>query len=339
MSTLYKIGAFALILGSLANCASNKSIPTYVPEENGLNLVKLTDESRSSVLGIQIKGWSEGNFQTSDFAGSRQGGMKWATPQILRVSPKGDEIAHLSRYNNQQNIFIRKAVTNSAPTQRTFKNVGDFYWGPDDMLYFVEYDNVNGKISSVNAHKGSIIRQITSNNNDDNPVLTENGKILFFTRNLPNTEPMIWSYNMDTGEVTNCTRGYNPAIVGDRTDEIICVRNNNRGQSEIWRVNYKEGKETMLLTDATRSFSNPHVSPDGEWVVMQGNSVSSINKTKNLDIFAMRIDGSDFMQLTFHPAHDFNPQWSSDGQEIFFLSDRANKKDVGNVWKMKFKPY
>lgn len=150
---------------------------------------------------------------------------------------------------------------------------------------------------------------------------------------------MIWSYNMKSGEMTNCTRGFNPAVIGDNNDEIICVRNNNHGQSEIWRVNYKDGKETMILTDATRSFSNPHVSPDGEWVVVQGNSISAGNKIKNLDLFAMRIDGTDFMQLTFHPGNDTNPQWSSDGKEIFFISDRASKKDVYNVWKMRFKPY
>lgn len=331
-------GTLAFGLGACSTVKKDIN-QNYVPEENGLNLIKLTDESKGSVLGPQIGGWSNSSFQASLDAGSKKGDLRWATVQCLRVSPKGDEIAHLTDYNDQHNIIVRKARTNSATTQRTFKNVGSFCWGTDDMLYFSEREASNDKINAVNAHSGSIIRQITSNNHDYSPVLTEDGSILFFTRFINGSEPMIWSYNMKTGEMTNCTRGYNPAVIGDRNDEIICVRNNIHGQSEIWSVNYKDGKETMILTDATRSFSNPHVSPDGEWVVVQGNSISAGNKIKNLDLFAMRIDGSDLMQLTFHPGNDTNPQWSADGKEIFFISDRAAKKGENNVWKMRFKPY
>ena len=341
MKNSIKIAICGTLAFGLSACitAKNDQNQNYVPEENGLNLIKLTDESKGSVMGPRIWNWSNANFQTSQHAGSKKGGMRWPTLQLLRVSPKGDEIAHLTEYNDQKNIIIRKAKTNSATTQRTFKNVLSFCWGNDDVLYFSEVEPANTKINAVNAHTGSIIRQITANNNDYDPVLTEDGTILFFTRFINNTEPMIWSYNMKTGEMTNCTRGYNPAIIGDRNDEIICVRNNNNGQSEIWCVNYKDGKETMILTDAARSYSNPHVSPDGEWIVMQGNSISAGNKTKNLDLFAMRIDGSDFMQLTFHPGDDTNPQWSADGKDIYFISNRAAKKGEYNVWKMKFKPY
>lgn len=341
MNKTIKKVLFGTLAIAMAGCSSAKKdlTPNFVPEENGLNLIKLTDESKGSVLGPRIMGWSDGGFQTSMLAGSKKGGMRWSTIECLRVSPKGDEIAHLTNLNDQTNILVRKARTNAAPTQRTFKDVGSFCWGSDDMIYFTENEQSSNKISAVNAHSGSIIRQITSNNYDFNPVLSEDGSLLFFTRYIDGTEPMIWSYNMKTGEMTNCTRGYNPATVGDSNDEVICVRNNNKGLSEIWRVNYKDGTETIILTDATRGFSNPHVSPDGEWVVVEGNSTSSINKMKNIDLFAMRIDGSDFMQLTFHPGNDVNPQWSNDGQEIYFISDRANKKGVYNVWKMRFKPY
>lgn len=341
MTNSIKLILIGVVAIGLNSCSSVKKDLTqnFVPEENGLNLIKLTDESKGSVLGPKIGSWNNAGFQTSLDAGSKKGDLRWGTTQCLRVSPKGDEIAHLTDYNDQHNIIVRKARTNSATTQRTFKNVGSFCWGSDDMLYFSEREASSDKINAVNAHSGSIIRQITSNNHDYNPVLTEDGVILFFTRYINGSEPMIWSYNMKSGEMTNCTRGFNPAVIGDNNDEIICVRNNNHGQSEIWRVNYKDGKETMILTDATRSFSNPHVSPDGEWVVVQGNSISAGNKIKNLDLFAMRIDGTDFMQLTFHPGNDTNPQWSADGKEIFFISDRASKKDVYNVWKMRFKPY
>lgn len=340
MKTTIKTALTFGIILILTGCGGAKDLPTFVPEENGLNLVKLTDETKGSVIGPGIGSFNSGAHKLTKAAGSKKAGISWATIQALRTSPKGDELAHLTEINNKQNIFVRKARSNSAPTQRTFKNVDGFCWGNDDMLYFAEEEGDNtSKISAVNAHKGSIIRQITTSNQDYDPALSEDGTLLFFTRMISGTEPMIWSYNLKTGEMTNCTRGYNPAVIGDSKEEVICVRNNEKGQSEIWRVNFQTGTETILLTDTERSYSNPQVSPDQEWIVFQGNSVSSLNKKKNLDLFAMRLDGSDFMQLTFHPGNDTNPQWSTDGQEIYFISDRANKKDVSNIWKMKFKPF
>ena len=56
----------------------------------------------------------------------------------------------------------------------------------------------------------------------------------------------------------------------------------------------------------------------------------------NLDIFAVKIDGTQCIQLTYHPAEDCCPAWSADGKSVYFLSARANKKNMYNVWKMRF---
>jgi TolB protein len=40
------------------------------------------------------------------------------------------------------------------------------------------------------------------------------------------------------------------------------------------------------------------------------------------DIYVMNADGSDMTRLTFDPAGDNGPQWSPDGQQILFQSDR-----------------
>ena len=101
-------------------------------------------------------------------------------------------------------------------------------------------------------------------------------------------------------------------------------------------VNYVKGQETLILSDKNRDFTNPVISPDGKWILCQGNSKSTVNKKQNLDIFAVKIDGSNFTQITYHAAEDCCPVWSSDGQYIFFLSTRGNKDDYYNVWRMKF---
>ena len=133
-----------------------------------------------------------------------------------------------------------------------------------------------------------------------------------------------------------CARGFSPCIIEDNNDAFYCVRNSSEGRSEIWYVDFVKGKESLILSDQNRSFTNPCLSPDGEWIVCTGNSQSSISKKQNLDIFVVRTDGTQLTQLTYHPAFDMCPVWSADGRSIYFVSSRANEEQKYNVWRMNF---
>lgn len=324
---------------TLGSCSSKTYMATFAPEESGLNVVKITDESKNTVLGASVNsGFSLGSlFPNRLLGGNKKNGITWNTIRALSISPNGDELAYMTRSNKQQNIMVRKAVTGGVATQRTFRNVGDFSWGEDDNLYFIDINDTQNKICVINAHSGSLMRQLTSNNKDFDPVLSSDGEKVFFTRFESQGGPAIWSYSLSTGELTNCARGFHPAPIPNVDNEFICVRNSDKGSSEIWRVNYINGQETLLLSDNERGYTHPTVSPDGKWLLVCGNSVSSINKSKNLDIFAIMLDGSNLIQLTYHPGQDVCPQWSADGKSVYFLSDRATEDQSYNVWKMNFR--
>jgi len=335
----------------LNSCGSSKSVMDYAaPEEQGLNIQKITDESSNTVLGSGTaeggakKGWFAGlaNFAKGDnFALSTRGGCRsakyyWGTGRLLDVSPDGTEIAYLNRSNKQDNIMIRRATAQGASTQRTFRDIVDLSWGHDGNLYFSDgSDGEHVQIGATNAHAGSILRQMTNNNIDKNPVVSKDGTLLLFTR-TDKTGPSIWSLNLTDNTLTSCARGYNPCFVGDSKEEFICVRNSTAGVSEIWLVNYVKGQETLILSDKNRGFTNPMISPDGKWILCQGNSKSAVKKKQNLDIFAVRIDGSNFTQITYHAAEDCCPVWSADGHYVYFLSTRGNKDEYYNVWRMRF---
>jgi Tol biopolymer transport system component len=78
------------------------------------------------------------------------------------------------------------------------------------------------------------------------------------------------------------------------------------------------------------------LSPDGQWLLVTGTSMSEKDKQINTDIFAVRIDGTQFTQLTYHPGNDLSAVWAPDGRSIFFLSQRGSQDGVYNVWKMAF---
>lgn len=317
-------------------------LEAYSPEESGLNVMKITDENTNTILGASstlITGQSA-NASFSNFAFSRRGGAKamgfsWNTSRLLAISPDGTEIGYLTRKEKQDNVMIKRSAALGPSTQRTFRNVYDFSWGNDGYMYFSDASDGHTQIVATNAHAGSLVRQLTSYNSDANPVLTDDGTLLFFTR-IDDNGPSIWSLELGTGALTSCARGYNPTIIPGKTDSFICVRNTSAGNSEIWLVNYVLGQETLLLSDKNKGYSNPCVSPDGEWIVFCGSNRSSVSKKVNLDIFAMKIDGTSLTQITYHPGHDCCPIWSTDGQYIYFISSRANKGQYYNIWRMRF---
>ncbi len=306
----------------------------YVVEESGLNVTKITDEEANSVIGPSVgKNWIKTNSANTAIAGSKKGKIQWGTTRTLAVSPDGSEIAYLTRNNDKDNIMVRRSSGSGASTQRTFRDIWDFDWGSDGNLYVSEVIGIEeAKISSIDAHKGSAMRQISSNNFDLNPA-TFDGKVIFFTR-IDKNGPSIWSFNKETGELVNCARGYQPSPISDK--EFLCTRNTKEGNSEIWLVDFINGQETLIVSDKTKGFSNASLSPSGEWILLQGNAKASSTKKENLDIFVIKPDGTQLTQLTFHPSPDFCPEWSADGKQIYFISSRGTKKDSYNVWRMNF---
>ncbi len=305
---------------------------SFAPEEQGLNITKITDENSHEVYGPGVaSGLNFSNFAMSDYAGSKE--LRWYSGRYLAVSPNGRELAYLSKVNDQTNVMIRKATAAGASTQRTFRKVSDFTWGPDDKLYYTDYSSGTAKeIAATNAHSGALMTQLTKQNQDYNPAVSPDGKRLYFTR-MDNGGPAIWCLGLNSGTLTMCARGYNPTPVSDTS--FLCVRNSTAGTSEIWLVDYVKGMETLVVTNKEKGYSCPSLSPDGKWILCQG--TSSYNGRKNVDIFAVKIDGTQMVQITYHPANDFCPTWSPDGKSVYFISSRANSKgDKYNIWKMQF---
>lgn len=332
--------AGAGLIGLLASCGGAKTIvymDTYAPEEGALNLVKVTDEANNSVI-------AGGSFKASPYANytlNAQGicgtaGFGWNTHSLLAISPDGSQLAYCTRMNGQDNVMVRSSGAQGMATQRTFRNVHSFSWGEDGKIYFSDINGSNNYICSINAQQGSLMDQLTNGSvNDLNPVVSADGKTVYFTR-LSSTGPSIWSLNRQNGTLTSCSRGYSPCLIKDNPNAYYCVRNSTARRSEIWYVDYVKGQESLILSDQLRSFTNPKLSPDGQWIVCVGNSVSNISHENNLDIFVVKTDGSRLTQLTFHPANDTSPVWAADGRSIYFISSRANKTQSYNVWRMNF---
>lgn len=334
--------AFAAAAVTLASCGTGKTalyLDSFSPEESGLNLVKITDEANGSVMASTTGTLNAYTNYTNQLVGfSKVANLRWGCSTNLAISPDGTKLAYVTRANNQSNIMVRSTGAQAMATQRTFRDVvGGFCWGSDNRLYFGDANRPNYYISSIDATQGSVMNQHTNGNVDDSyPALTSDGEVLFFTRWQAAYGPSVWALNKKDGTLSSCARGFNACPIPGTHDAFYCVRNSSDGKSEIWYVDYVKGQESIILSDVNRSFTNPTLSPDGQWLLVVGNSASSISKKQNLDIFAVRTDGTQLTQLTYHPQQDCCPVWSKDGKSIYFISSRANKDMYYNIWRMNF---
>ncbi len=80
--------------------------------------------------------------------------------------------------------------------------------------------------------------------------------------------------------------------------------------------------------------SDPQVSPDGRWVAYTLRATELANNRGNTDIHLLdlRNETRPPVQLTRHAGADFNPRWSADSQQLFFLSTRSGSTQV---WRLK----
>ncbi len=264
--------------------------------------------------------------------------LNWLSNRIIDVSPDGKKLAYLSARGNTTNIFIKDIDRQGSSVQRTNRSaVLDFAYSPDGR--FICFSEQSGSLNQIyqTAAEGSYVcRQITTGNADYSPAYSADMKEIFFARQ-ENNGVSVWGYNVANNFLANYTRGMNPCPVAG-AKALLCSRTNAEGRGEIWRVDYEAGVEECILSDPQRSFTTPTLSPDGRWILAVGSStlMNGTQQYANTDIFAVRADGTQLTQLTYHAADDLSPAWSRDGRRIYFISQRGSATATANVWRMAF---
>lgn len=106
--------------------------------------------------------------------------------------------------------------------------------------------------------------------------------------------------------------------------EKLAFASRRDGNWELYVMDLFTGEITRLTFD-TAFQAAPSWSPDGMWLAYESYQDS------NLDIYIIRVDGSEGpFRLTFHPAPDFEPAWSTAeaGREIAYVSWRDGNTEI-----------
>lgn len=264
--------------------------------------------------------------------------LNWMSNRILDICPDGSQLAYLSFRGNTTNIFIKDIDKQGASVQRTNRqSVLDFTYSPDGKhICFSEGNGNKNSIFQTSATSGYVCRQVTDGNKDFSPVYSPDMKYIFFTRQ-ENKGASVWSYDVGRNFLSSYTKGMNPCPIRGQ-NSLLCTRFNADGRGEIWRVDIQTGVEECVVSDLTRSFTTPTISPDGRWILFVGSSMLTNGKQHayNTDLFVCHMDGTGMVQITYHPSDDLSPVWSKDGRYIYFVSQRGSANGTANVWRMDF---
>jgi serine/threonine protein kinase len=105
----------------------------------------------------------------------------------------------------------------------------------------------------------------------------------------------------------------------------VAFFSNRSGESEIWLSDLDGSNPLQLSSLGAGARGYPHWSPDGGTIVFH----SALEG--QWEVYSVPAGGGKPRNLTSHPANDFAPSFSRDGQWIYFNSDR---NAPGGMWKI-----
>src|SRR5262245_65422051 len=86
--------------------------------------------------------------------------------------------------------------------------------------------------------------------------------------------------------------------------------------NNIWVVE-RGGGAARRVTSFQGQTTNPHFSPDGQWIAFTGEYAG------NADVYVVASEGGEPRRLTWHPGADTVQGWTPDGKSVMFASGRA----------------
>jgi dipeptidyl aminopeptidase/acylaminoacyl peptidase len=146
-------------------------------------------------------------------------------------------------------------------------------------------------------------------------------------------------YIMDLGErvprkVSNSDvpKALRAGFVWDRNDECIYFAKDRDGdeQHDIWNINASSGATAQLTNNSSYQEYPVELSPDNQWLTVFS------NKAGQLNLFKMKTDGSDYVQLSDYSSPVASGgNWSPDGEWLAYGVNETENLWNADLYRMK----
>ncbi|HEV8215133.1 MAG TPA: protein kinase [Gemmatimonadaceae bacterium] len=104
-----------------------------------------------------------------------------------------------------------------------------------------------------------------------------------------------------------------------------------RNQSNIWSIDLPAGSAPATtsslhqITSESQRIEVPNLSRDGQWLAYDS------NRNGSFDIFRIKVDGGDPIQVSNNPGNEFAPSWSPGDRQILFHSSRDGRRQIYSI--------
>ncbi|MFQ5779145.1 MAG: TolB family protein, partial [Terriglobia bacterium] len=99
---------------------------------------------------------------------------------------------------------------------------------------------------------------------------------------------------------------------------------------EIWVMDADSSNKRQVTSNGAANFA-PFFHPDGQRIIFASNLAAAGSRAPaggagNFDLYLINLDGTGLERVTYHPAFDGFPMFSSDGRRLVWASNRNQRR-------------